>query len=74
MQNVGLQAAGPRNPGSPDRHPEAPLTASAEPLDEPTALIVTHPWFQGEGNMGALIIRIGFWGPLYYTYNKEPLK
>ena len=22
--------------------------------------------------VGALIIRIGFWGPLYYTYNKEP--
>ena len=20
----------------------------------------------------ALIIRIGFWGPLYYTYKKEP--
>ena len=23
-------------------------------------------------NMGALIIRIGFWGILYYSYNKEP--
>ena len=23
---------------------------------------------------GALIIRTGFWVPLYYTYNKEPLK
>ena len=23
---------------------------------------------------GALIIRMGFWGPLYYTYNKEPPK
>ena len=22
--------------------------------------------------MGALIIRIGCWGPLYYNYNKEP--
>ena len=22
--------------------------------------------------IGALIIRIGFWGPLYYDYNKEP--
>ena len=22
--------------------------------------------------MGALIIRIGFWGPLYYNHNKEP--
>ena len=22
----------------------------------------------------ALIIRIGFWGPLYYSYNKEPPK
>ena len=24
------------------------------------------------GNIGALIIRLGFWGPLYYNYNKEP--
>ena len=23
-------------------------------------------------HVGALIIRIGFWGPLYYNYNKEP--
>ena len=23
-------------------------------------------------NMGAFLIRIGFWGPLYYSYNKEP--
>ena len=22
--------------------------------------------------IGALIIRIGFWGPFYYTYKKEP--
>ena len=26
-----------------------------------------------ESNIGALIIRIGCWGPLYYRYNKEPL-
>ena len=24
--------------------------------------------------VGALIIRIRFWGPLYYNYNKEPPK
>ena len=24
--------------------------------------------------IGALLIRIGFWGPLYYNYNKEPPK
>ena len=24
--------------------------------------------------LGALIIRIGFWGPLYYNYDKEPSK
>ena len=24
--------------------------------------------------IGALIIRIGFWGPLYYNYDKEPPK
>ena len=25
-------------------------------------------------NIGALIIRIGLWGPLYYNSNKEPPK
>ena len=25
-------------------------------------------------NIGALTIRIGFWGPLYYNYKKEPSK
>ena len=25
-------------------------------------------------NIGALIVRIGFWGPLYYSYNKELTK
>ena len=25
-------------------------------------------------NVGALIIRIGSWGILYYNYNKEPPK
>ena len=25
-------------------------------------------------NIGALIIRIGFWGPIYYSYKKEPPK
>ena len=24
--------------------------------------------------IGALMIRIGFWGPLYDTYNQEPPK
>ena len=24
--------------------------------------------------LGALAIRIGFWGPPYYNYNKEPPK
>ena len=24
------------------------------------------------GNIGALAIRIGFWGPLYFNYNKDP--
>ena len=23
-------------------------------------------------NIGAFIIRVGLWGPLYYNYNKEP--
>ena len=31
--------------------------------------------FSGLGfNIGALIIRLVFWGPLYYNYNKEPPK
>ena len=25
-------------------------------------------------NIGALVIRIGFWGPLYPNFNKEPPK
>ena len=25
-------------------------------------------------NIGAFIIRIGFWGPFYYNYHKEPPK
>ena len=25
-------------------------------------------------HIGALIIRVGFWGPLYHNYNKEPPK
>ena len=25
-------------------------------------------------NIGVLMVRIGFWGPLYYNYNKEPPK
>ena len=31
-----------------------------------------HPASRRKVNMGALIIRIRFWGPLYYSYNKEP--
>ena len=26
----------------------------------------------GTGNIGALIIGTGLWGPIYYYYNKEP--
>ena len=25
-------------------------------------------------NIGALVIRTGFWAPLYYNYNKKPPK
>ena len=28
--------------------------------------------YNGDGNIGALIIRIGFWGPLDCHYNQEP--
>ena len=27
--------------------------------------------FEISPNMGALMTRIGFWGPLYYAYKKE---
>ena len=30
------------------------------------------PSLNSDFNIVALIIRIGFWGPLYYNYNKEP--
>ena len=30
--------------------------------------------FEFSCNTGASTIRIGFWGPLYYKYNKEPSK
>ena len=30
-------------------------------------------WGLPKLNIGALEIRIGFWGPLYDNYNKEPL-
>ena len=30
--------------------------------------------FGGGGYIVALIIRIGFWCPLYYNYGQEPLK
>ena len=39
---------------------------------------VRSPGLQGRSlvsvNIGALIIRKGFWGTLYYNYNKEPPK
>ena len=34
--------------------------------------MVTIRDIQGYYNIGALIIRIRCWGPLYYQYNKEP--
>ena len=33
--------------------------------------ITTLVLCRGALNIGALIIRIGFWGPLYYNHNKE---
>ena len=34
----------------------------------------TIPASEATQNIGALIIRIGCWGPLYYNYDKEPPK
>ena len=38
-----------------------------------TILMTSGVWYKlGAITIGALIIRIGFWGILYYSYNKEP--
>ena len=53
------------------------LTAAQAPLQ---LLVIRHrschhaAGGQEEHTVGALIIRIGFWGPLHYTDNKEPPK
>ena len=52
-----------------------PTTCCLQPLGK--VLLLASRWPpQGRhrGNIGALIIRIEFWGPLYYNYNKEPPK
>ena len=36
------------------------------------ACLVVRPLVAKGGNIGALIIRIGFGGIIYYIYNKEP--
>ena len=35
--------------------------------------IACRPWSM-VAIIGAIIIRLGFWGPVYYRYNKEPPK
>ena len=37
-------------------------------------LLLLRPGSQAWNIVGALILRIGSWGPLYYNYNKEPPK
>ena len=34
-------------------------------------MIIKIGFITRSGNIGASIIRLGFWGPLYYIYNKE---
>ena len=44
----------------------------------PEVFFGSELWFssllvrKGQASIGALIIGIGFWGPLYYNYNKQP--
>ena len=44
------------------------------------SFVKQEPWRVGglqplwAHNVGALLVRIGCWGPLYYNYNKEPPK
>ena len=47
--------------------------------DLEASVMVTWPFAQTQAakkpchpTIGALIIRIGLWGPLYFGYNKEP--
>ena len=54
----------------------APLTSQHRKLG-PRALISLQPQplqILDPGNIGALIIRIGFGAPSYYNYKKEPEK
>ena len=47
---------------------------------EPTKMNRESSWrcggmnevFVQQNKIGALIVRIGLWGPLYYEYNKDP--
>ena len=42
-------------------------------FEPPTLIRGTFRHFSpNHGTVEVLIIRIGFWGPVYYNYNKEP--
>ena len=54
------------------------LKSSQSATLNPLRIWLTNFWVAkvliSKTNISALIIRIGLWGPLYYTYNKEPPK
>ena len=47
------------------------LPGNSEGIEKPEAFRNLHPRSL-HPNIGALIIRIGCWGPLCYSYTKEP--
>ena len=59
-----------------DSFQQGPTPTTLSAVVGPTPLFRhRHQQFANfEGNIGALISRIVFWGPLYYKYNEEPPK
>ena len=50
----------------------SPAVAPGGQTREPSVEVQERP--KRKGNIGALIIRIGFWGPVHYNYKKEPTR
>ena len=63
---------GPKNPILIIKAPKVPrvLASSVDPAKTKEVPIIELA--RTRGTLGALIFSIGFWGPLYYNYNKEP--
>ena len=60
-----MQVSGTESPEPETDEPISPFARLWNPSSSTLALLEYT-------NVGAFIIRIGFWGPLYYKYDKEP--